>query len=190
MFISNSSKLIFLAPQKTGTRSVYEIMKKYYNGRPLEEHGENIPDRDKKSHYTTFITARNPYDRIISLWWSMCKREGDRYEYKKLMQDKKLDNRPESFLKVLKPRESRTQADYHKGNRIDYIIHTENLEEEFKQLPFYKPEIEFPCINTTSDVRPSTKDLINDEYINLINNMYKEDFDLLGYEMIKNYECF
>lgn len=182
MHISLSHNLVFLAPQKTGTRSIYEIMEKHYDGKIYNEHWHVVPEQVK--HFTTFVTARNPYDRIISLWWSMCKREGDRYGYKEIMTSKGLENDPVSFLKSLKQFESRTQADYHKQNKIDHIIHTENLEEEFKKLPFYNKNIVFPHNNTTFDVRPPTEEFLTDEFVELVNIKYHEDFELLGYNKV------
>jgi len=108
------------------------------------------------------------------------------------------ENTLEEFLKVVKSNKGReshlpSSAQYlWYGNRINNIIAFENLKTELYALPFMNPSItllhENPTIiyNEEHSVpsRPSTYHLLTAKSIELINDIYSKDFELLGYDKL------
>lgn len=201
MIICNKQKVVFVAVPKTGTRSIYKVLQNQYNGQRLSDHLQVVPKQYK--NYFTFIIKRNPYDRACSLYWALCRRNPtfDQYGWLESLKQKKFENNFENFLKIaISGKRHRIdhpipQHRFHNRNRIDAILRFENLQEDFNNLPFVKEWIELPRMNITVGIkstpdkirvpRPPWKEIINDKSIQLINQIYAEDFKLLGYEMIK-----
>ena len=81
------------------------------------------------------------------------------------------------------------QSDYLQKTKFDYILHTENLQEEFSTLPFLDKEKNNSLGNINSTrtkwkknetVRASDPwEYIDDEALALINEYYEQDFKLL-----------
>lgn len=197
MIYSNKHKFIFTAIPKTGTRSIYQILKGNYSAELYKEHYNLIPKEYK--NYYSFTIVRNPYDRFISMWWSTCKRQPDKNRkasagsnfielagsnkavdlLRYMNNNKYTDRGSELFSK---------QADYLKNNRFDKILYSETLNSDFKTLPFLENTIELPIINTTTSIwgnniiaRKSNpfEYIDSQEILDLINNYYKEDFEIL-----------
>ena len=183
MLVSDKNKLVFLAPPKTGTRTIYSILKKYYGTKLIEEHGQILRRKEQQEYYT-FIISRNPYDRMCSGYWACCQRSGDKYRYKEYLGP---NNTLAEFIKRFAGtrRCMPTQAVYHMNNKIDKILEFDNLEQEFNQLPFLNQYHELPTLNKTSNERPHWTKMLTEEAVTIINSIYKCDFELLKYEMIK-----
>ena len=77
------------------------------------------------------------------------------------------------------------QKYWHRGNKIDQVLKFENLNEDFKTLPFIQPSVELPLRNNTRPHRPPAKEMLCDEAVALVNELYAIDFDYLGYERIE-----
>lgn len=203
MFVCKTHQALFIAVPKTGTRTIYKVLEDHFYGKQQGDHVERVPD--KLSGLFTFITKRNPYDRACSIYWAMCRRNGDQYKYKQHFKEKGLENTLLNFLIELKAgnyqskriRHFRGQHLYY-GNRIDAILRFEHLEEDFHNLPFVKAKVNLPKLNTTTvkhiptpekpiphPVRPHWEEMVGPKEGKLINEIYQKDFELLGYEMRK-----
>jgi hypothetical protein len=143
MIICKEHRVVFVAIPKTGTRSTYGILKKYFKGKLYKEHYDVVPAKYK--NYFKFTTIRNPYARAVSLWWSTCKRGNDKRGFIKESGGDSL----ELFLKFLISNKNseknatfhllRTQSRYLKANKYDAILKMESLEEDFWNLKFINP---------------------------------------------------
>ena len=157
-------------------------------GRANDKESWHIPPRcfinNRRYPYknTTFMVVRNPYSRIISEYY--CPWVGSDY-----MQQHNINEFNSWINKFLKNQGYGAHGipqSYYKP--VDYILHLENLDKEFSvfinsidpSLPTVLPHI------NQSDVTKnkfSVKD-ISRENINLINQIYSEDFDSFGYKKL------
>ena len=196
MFVNHEHKFVFVAIQKTATRSIYSYLKENLGGKQLNQHRPDIPAEYKR--YFSFCVSRNPYDRICSEYWSKCRRDNDRYQYKKRFEISNLENSLENFLSMIPKRHGRAvwqQALFIKPNRIDKILRFENLQDDFNTLPFISSGTVLPHANSTSTTkiigdkiikpRPPWEELVTPVAGRMINKLFEEDFKLLNYEMME-----
>lgn len=196
MIVSDQHQFVFVAIPKTGTRSVYQICESKYSFTKIKEHLHIVPKQF--SNYKKFTTVRNPYDRFLSMWWSTCIRPDSRGAAGDV---KKTVNGSKDLHDLLKylcikndddfgPGKLFTrQCDYLDCTSFDYILHTENLQEEFLALPFINMDLNNSLGNLNSTrskwkknetVRASDPwEYIDDEALALINEYYERDFELL-----------
>ena len=201
MLYNNELKAIYLAPPKTGTRSMNLVLHNQYKFKQYKApHFDKIPNQFKD--YYSFITVRNPYDRIVSTWWFFFKNE-KKFQQKFFFTEDLRSNTQDlnretlllEFLQYIKDnREIRKagfrylqpQSHYIDNNKIDKFLNLEDIENEFKTLFFYKElDKKFPIINTSKN-KDETFNYINNESLLLINELYEDDFDKLKYEKIIN----
>lgn len=194
MMICQEHKIIFVAIPKTATRSIYRFLKQNYDGKIAGDHSLKIPPQCRD--YFKFAVVRDPYDRICSAYWHSCWRpDRDRYKFERRMQERGLPNTLESFLEIVhnpktRGRHAILQSKY-LVNDINTLLRFENLAEEFNRLPFLKEPVELDIVNSTRGkafrsrkIRPETNDeLLTPRAIELINEIYEDDFKNLGYKM-------
>ena len=146
---------MFIAVPKTGTRTIYKVLEEQYDGRRQVDHQISVPGVNR--NFFTFIIKRNPYDRICSVYWALCRRnpKSDAYGWIKSLNERGLANNLENFLLIVKSGKKHRvnhpipQYKYYRGNRIDRVLRFENLQEDFNQLPFVKGPFELPHANRT-----------------------------------------
>ena len=197
MLISEKCKFTFLAPPKTGTRSVYRLLSnEKFSGELIGDHKHIVPQ--KYQNFYTFIVVRNPYYRMLSLYLSCCIEEGDVKGFLKDMKEVGLDLSFNSFLKWILINRAKyyalnqskylilkSQAAFVQSNKIDLIIKYENLDEDLKLLPFISNEDKLPFLNKTKIVSDKVS-WFNDENIKLINEYCKDEFSLFNYKEVKS----
>jgi hypothetical protein len=198
MIYSNSNKILFIAIPKTGTRSVYKYFERFKDSRIYQDHAKVIPGFDD---YYKFTIVRNPYDRLVSAWWSTCKRGNDRYGYKKVIKTNgdvdfnDVCRNLKKLVNTIRVPHLHLQTDWLEKNSINKIIRYENLNNEWLDLPFNVNKKPLPHINATTKkdlnnplnsrgniVREDYTKYLNEENIHHINNFYSKDFELLKYE--------
>lgn len=173
MHYSNNPKVVFVAIPKTGTRSIVTYMEDHLNAKKFKgsrTHTVKIPTR-LKNHYA-FTVVRNPFDRMVSYWWSTCMRpKGSRMEFEAFLQGNRRSH----------------QYPFVTNNKLDKIIRYENLDEEFAAAPFYVEGTSLKHINTTVrewngiPPRPPTRELITPKIEKMIVEIFAKDFEVLGY---------
>lgn len=198
MNYSDKYKLIWYAPMRTGTRSLYAILFGYldfYSSSNRKDiHDHSLPnskvDEDKnKENYNVILSVRNPYSRMVSLY--------NLYRLHK----KNIDYPFDKFIKeTILYKKIGYQYDYHiefKNKYPDYIIHLESMENDIKQIPgvldnllLMDNDIKHNLIknNYTTDrtIADKTDDYwksyYNQELIDIVSTELHEQFIMFGYD--------
>lgn len=155
---------------------------------------KNIKSIDKDK-YDWFLVVRNPYDRILSEYYcewggigkiniNHTKEDMNKYIIRKLekIQIKKYIDLKYHYI---------PQYLYMDNKCLIHVIKFENLNIELKKLfSDYNLNIKLSDkkVNTKEEKNKKIKFTINDfseELINKINMIYKKDFEIFGYKMIK-----
>ena len=152
---------------------------------------------EKYKDYFKFTTVSNPFRRAIASWKPLIynepyrkkrgwlKRVGgeDFLTFTRYLKKIKQQNiiPPKKHLVI-------SQTSLHPNVNFDMILHLQNLQEEFNQLPFVKEHIEVP-VSFTHNKKGTRhyfegddwKKLYNDEAIQNVLYAWGEDFDTYGY---------
>jgi hypothetical protein len=189
MMLSDKHRFAFSAITKTATQSVLQVLREHYHGYlegGVAMHSMKPPAR--AAEYFTFTVCRNPYDRAVSLWWSTCKRDVDKYGFR--AKCPRADDFT-SFMKwvaTTRPDHELTRPQWlhiH-GVRIDRVLRFEHLADDFKSLPFYSGEpAEWPRNNTTIENRLPWQQYMSRDSVRWIHEWCGLDFDKFGYERIE-----
>lgn len=203
MPIIDKHKLIYLHVPKTGGSSIIKALGIWENKEALHEfsprevHGIWYTPQHytglmlkygfpkKFEQYKKFITVRNPYTRAVSCYMDKMRHY---CPYKFIIE--KLDK--EHFFQFMKKNTSTISFDHflpqvrYIGPFVtDHVIRFENLNQGFQELcRNYNIKAELPMENV------SGQDISTDELasqmdrrtIDLINNVYKKDFEFFNYE--------
>ena len=167
MSICHVNKLIFVHVPKNAGTSILN----YFNSTP-----ESIlPDQswkeyslfyDEWKYYTSFSIVRNPYSRFESF-------------YKFLRIGSNINN----FVKIVRDNNmilTRPQHYYIYDNgkiMVDKLVRYENLDKELSSIGICN----LPRKNVSKTI-PEDMLLMNQETIDIINTIYKRDFDIFNYE--------
>ena len=187
MFVCDEKKFVYVGFTKSGSSSIYALLTANFNGQKFNRSWRQIKEEHKG--YTSFCVVRNPYSRMVSWWWSICKVGGDRYGHKRELANAGLTESLEDFITLwsTKPEAATSQSlIIETVSRFDHVIHLEKIKDELYELPFMPFGVEIPKFNAKSD-KPHWKELLTPKAIELINTHWEDDFKLLGYEneMIK-----
>jgi len=180
MFICDDSQFVYVSFTKSCSSSMYNLLQSNFKGLRTKRSWRKIPDQ--YVDYTSFCVVRNPYSRLVSWWWSICKVGGDRYGHIKELTDLGLTTTLEDFLTLWDTKNGLGQAFIVEDvNRMDHIIKLENIEEEFNALPFINNHISIPKVNVKN--KPHWRELITPKAAQKIETMYKRDFELFNYKI-------
>jgi hypothetical protein len=202
--ISNDFKFFFVHIPKCGGTSVNTAFSAYGMGHlTANEYKKKYPDKWKR--YKTFTIIRNPYDYVWSLYsfWSSLNRRSfcvpDMINYlgwRKYVaaEFSKMVDSFDSFLDMIptlmniewncvhhfKP-QSRMIYDTDNSLMVDRVARLESIDTEWDSLMNWLGcnGIKLPHTNK----RVSDKPTFTRDQLDKINNIYQEDFELLGYEM-------
>lgn len=160
--------IVLLQPTKTGSNSAVSYLKQLNSHRPLHKF-----DKKELEDKILICTVRNPYDRFLSMLNHFAPN---------------VDDIKENVLKECKYFPQMYHLKY-EDIEADHIIRVENQEEELKKVvELYNLETrEYKPIN----VRVKDRDglyikypKLKEEDYQMVNELYKEDFEYLGYKMI------
>ena len=181
MFVNHNLKFVYVSVTKSGSSSIVGLLRKEMGGQDLGNTKRIIPS--EYDDYYSFIVVRNPYARMVSWWWAICKDGGDRYGHKKELQNAGLTESLHDFLILWEMKGDYSQAHYLNVNKkFDKILKLENIKKDFNTLPFIKTYLEIPRANSRK--HPTWEELLDSESGKLINRIYGSDFEKLNYEKI------
>jgi len=181
MFVNNKLKFVYVSVTKSGSSSVAKHLLDNFGGGHIGQPKVVIPSQYQD--YYSFLVVRNPYERMVSWWWAICKANNDRYGHKQQLRKAGLTESLFDFL-TLWSTGNFSQAVYLTSNKkIDKTIKLENIQDEFNTLPFVTSALPLPKINTHE--RPCWQSLLDIESGRLINTEYEDDFKLFNYKQLK-----
>jgi len=183
--ISIPRKYVFVNLTKCASQSLRAILVDHFDGKPRlgTHHMNDVPHGYR--NFFTFACVRNPYDRAISLWYSMLyTRPDDRYGFRKHCGSIELV----PFLKWLNSVEPYnalmfSQYGWLRDISMSMVLRFENLDEEVKRLPFWRDDVKLERRNASKGRKP-WQDYMTDEVVNLINVWARDDFSHFGYERL------
>ena len=180
MFVSEKLKFVFVPVTKSGSSSIIRALNDNFEGKVLARNRRPPP---QYQDYYTFCCVRNPYARMISWWWSICKTSGDRYGHKRELRQHNLSESLFDFLTLWEKKGKYTQTEYLTLNPNITVLKLDNLEEDFNNLPFVDKHIPMQKVN--SKQHPPWMELLDTKSGQLINRVYKEDFEQFNYEQLE-----
>ena len=129
-----------------------------------------------------FSVVRNPYSKALSSW-RYCPSTKDKSLLEALSNPPKEEENFHDYMHFTKTQTSMLTRD---GEiYVDELLRYENLNEEWRNF-CDKHEIaagDLPMLNKTA--RKKTKEELTSEEIKLINELFAEDFETFGYEMMQ-----
>jgi len=192
MIRNNKKKWIYIGPPKTGSTAVSYILtdgkyKKNYIAESLsinfegkEINGQHTPWPPKKlktkyNNHTVFISVRNPFSRIVSLYnhW----KNGKNYGRELLSKDKTL----EEFIYLVLKKSLSNNGFFHTTitdwvYRYDYFIKQENLYNDLKMLNIHSNDFIIPLINGKINSTDYWKEVHNKKTIEMTIEWAEKDF--------------
>jgi len=159
--VSTKHKFVFVSTPKAASQSLYRVLAEWYG--PIigiGMHRSFVPPIFED--YFTWCVVRNPYSRTISQWWhgvgSGSKRPNGKPHLTALPDATSFPEYVRWLTNPDRPQETSQVGRNHTSNqgvrmarfRQDRVIYYENLEPEFRALPFAeegKPPW-FPLVNT------------------------------------------
>lgn len=159
MIISHRHKFIYLAPVKTGTTSIEQVLSGRFNAfcyqqwiedgvkTTLSGRGKHVIHVPKRyEDYFVFCSVRNPYTRLISQfrWWKQNKKETKNFKW---FLEKILPMADRSLYIQLRQDDSYIPPKNCVHINIDTFIKLENLTKDFANLPFVVGFIKMPYLN-------------------------------------------
>lgn len=182
MFICHKRRFVYVSFTKSGSSTMYKILQQNFSGTVLPRTRHRIRPEDQG--YTSFCVVRNPYSRLVSWWWSICKAKRDRYGHKRELAKRGLPETLQGFLTLWEEKNRTDQFSHVEANGgFDHILKLENLEQEFNALPFVRKPVLVPHANKKN--HPPWQELLDPESGRLINRIYKQDFEFFNYEMLE-----
>lgn len=202
MRISKPYRFVFISTPKAGTHSIYKILEDHYAEGLQKQgfHSTSIP-RGCRSYFR-WTLCRNPYHRAVSLWWSACRLAHlDQYRFREGCGA--IDDFTRFIVWLAGSTEKQRRKQPLMLNQTQWLekvepitaLQMEHLEEEVKGLPFWKPNITIPKLNTTTQkildqqereghiiLRPSMEQLYGDpEAQQAVLKWASPDFERFGY---------
>lgn len=192
MNYSHKHKFVWVAPAKVGSRATADFFRHYSdlnphlptpdNPRMIFTHTQGWPDECPKD-YLYIVNVRHPYYRWIS-YWKHDLRDSTELEPNTPDPLTALKRFPIERCHALS--EWRIVSDY----PIDYIIHTESVEEDIRKLPFVGDGVNIKSYITRKRRTTIPPGTIWDEteLRELMYERFRWDYDNLGYGKWDNYD--
>lgn len=199
----DSQKIILLHPGKTGGTSLEHTLRDtYMSGKKLVakqtdrdlmfgidrqynvylQHADlrlynilKIPFRE----YKTITTVRRPYERILSCYYYNGKSKHYSFEdfvVKHLESHKRASDKRNYSISHFSQQYFFAKLDDYE---VDHVLHQENLNEEAKQIGI---NVKYHYSKTVGVKGKNAMDLYTTKMKDIVYNLYKEDFQLFGYD--------
>lgn len=185
MLISKKHKFAYLRPPRTASGTIVKTLTQYYPTEGVEgEFPHQTVWRSDFTGYFTFISVRNPFPRMVSLWKLMTAKETNlapwiheitRGDGKIAFQDYVLNTGLQAEL-----RRRRCTAYTIGVPKIDAVVHHENLKQELSALPFVNRSLTFRSKHQSKYSKP-WKEEYSSKTIKRVQRLWEEDFKAYDY---------
>ena len=174
---------VYVSIDKTGSTTVNSLLVDHFGGTRTRNGLKVIPgNRGPRTKHFLFTVCRNPYERMVSWWWAVCRTGHDRYGHRARLAANGLSESLPDFLRLWQTKGGLAQVRWlEKNPPMDRIIRLENLDDEFNSLPFVGTPVVVPHRNAKP--RPPWREIIDCESKAMIEDLYEEDFRYFGYEI-------
>ena len=129
--------------------------------------------------YQTITTVRRPYERILSCYYYNGKSKKHTFEEfvtHHLEEHRNVNMRKRFSVSHFSPQHFYTNLDSYK---VDHVLRQENLNDEAKDIGI---KVKYKHSKTISTKNINPMDMYNNKTKDIVYNLYKEDFELFGYE--------
>ena len=192
MIVNHIKKWVYIGPPKTGSTAISYVLTdgKYnknefiqdlnVNFKGIEINGQHTPWPPNKldskyDDYNVFISVRNPFSRIVSLYdhWKY----GQNYENELFFKEKTL----EDFMRFVLDKNLSNDGFFHTTItnwiiRYDSFIKQENLENDLKMLNIHSIDFNVPVINEKIGSTKHWKEEHNKKTIEMTIEWAEKDF--------------
>ena len=182
--VSEKYKFIWVAPQRTGSRQVAEVLSYYgfkSNGTPIFTNGRynflhTIALDEYYSDYKLICNARNPYGRVYSIFRNFYQKISDKsiVGFREFLTN---DLQQGQFLQiVLNPGPNLS---------YDYVIRLEHIVDDLLKLPFISEGLTYSQLKMVCSHGKeieSWEQFYDDEMKEIVYNLTEYQFKAWGYE--------
>ena len=183
--ISDKIQFVWFRVAKTGTRTLFELLKK--NQIPFKNRGKGkwIVFYEPKNYlnYFKFTIIRNPWDRLVSCYSDKVLKKSNLYYEEAFEKDFKY------FIKEFVNKKDLTTADCHIRlqsklfpiNELDFIGRFESLEEDLKFISIRLGIKEYENIHLNASQHMHYSTYYDEECKNIVFEKYRADIELFHY---------
>jgi len=184
LIISNKYKFIYIAVPKTGSQNIRSHLSKFKDDTlRIRDHERLIPKG--KESYIKIVSIRNPYDRILSQYKMVTRKQRQVNSDKNWLTFEEFIDYS-IYLNKYIPDDTLYNNLYQRFpmwkffstvGKIDYFIRLEHIQKDFNALPFINEKVHIIKRNVGNYIKNS----LNDKIIEKINVWAGKDFELYGY---------
>lgn len=183
--ISDKYRFQWIAPERTGSRKVCEILNYYgfkngdvgifQNNTHHYSHVSSV--NEKYNDYGIICSSRNPYGRVYSLFKNFCP----------FIQDKGIEGFKKYLMEYL-PKEEILSMVLNPPNRyksFDYVIRLEHIKDDLMKLPFISDvlsETQIEMITSHGKEIDNWEKFYDNEMKETVYNLIEYQFKLWGYQ--------
>ena len=182
--ISEKYKFEWIAPERTGSRKVAEVLNYYgfkRNNQPIfmtvsYKYGHAVKFNELYSGYKVICNARNPYGRVYSIFKNFYNMIRDKsiVGFKQYLTNNLIQG--QTLKMVLSPEPNRS---------YDYVVRLEHMVDDLLKLPFISDvltETQLKMICSHGKEIEDWREFYDDEMKEIVYNLTKYQFEKWGYE--------
>ena len=182
--ISEKYKFEWIAPERTGSRKVAEVLNYYEfkrNNQPIfmtgyYNHVHSAKFNELYSGYKVICNARNPYGRVYSIFKNFYNMIRDKsiVGFKQYLTNNLIQG--QTLKMVLSPEPNRS---------YDYVVRLEHMVDDLLKLPFISDvltETQLKMICSHGKEIEDWREFYDDEMKEIVYNLTKYQFEKWGYE--------
>ena len=189
--IYNDWGIVFVPIAKNVTTSIHQILDKQFKHAEGHEHRtyNELSKIVDMNNYISISCVRNPYDRVYSAWKHVSKIDSDDnidFKFRKFVKEW-LEWY--TLTKIHNDGHWSTQSSYiveYDKVQVDWLFRFESISDDWKRFTdWYNTQglsdklLDDQLPNSNQTIK--TKDPYDEETLAIVYNLYKQDFDMFGY---------